>query len=192
MTFLRTERVFFWPANQPGSFFLSFFFLLWRSHTSPPPCHFPHGCAEIIPPGICLISLRTSGNPAICWSVRRLSPPHLTARLPVLVPQMDARTLIRLLKKGCPTSAQMQRNLYRVLFYNYFLAHFFTAPAPGRTTNRTLHKQKRVDWCSFSFNNRFFSTIIKVKRVQRRQGGKRWDCFRCAHWLFWGWFSFQK
>lgn len=40
---------------------------------SPLLCHFSHRRAEIIPSGICLITSKTSGNPAICWSDHRLS-----------------------------------------------------------------------------------------------------------------------
>lgn len=79
---------------------------------------FPPWRAGIIPPGICLIRLRTSGNPAICWSVRRLSAPQLTAGLVTFVWQMDAGQLIHLFFLSCvarnkrmPEFAQMLWNL---------------------------------------------------------------------------------
>lgn len=90
---------------------------------------FPPWYSEIIPPDICLIKLSTSGNPAICWSVHRLSPPHLTVRLVALVWQMDAGQLFHLLflsgvaqTKGCPRLHRCCAILTQFLACNLTLA----------------------------------------------------------------------
>lgn len=71
----------------------------WSGFLTPLLCSvtFPPHCLEIIPSDICLITPRTSGNPAICWNVHRVSAAHLTVSLDASVWQTDARQLIRLL-----------------------------------------------------------------------------------------------
>lgn len=103
--------------------------VVWHPHTSPLLCHFPS--SEIIPPGICLIRWRTSGNPAICWSVHRLSAPNLTVRFRVTDGQQAA-------------DAPLWRKTKRNLRFAHIVQHFSPFVARNYTFSSCIWQNAHI------------------------------------------------